>query len=291
MRTLATLAAVWALLAGARPQAALAATVERDIGVGGVTRSYLIHVPATWDGVRPIPVLFVFQGAGSDAESMVLATGFDALAAETSMLVVYPRAPAETLRYDVNPPAGRESADVLLVDALLARLRERFPVDARRVWATGFSNGAALCYRLAAERPQVFAAIAPVAGYLPDLVRAAPVVPVPLLHVHGTADRRVAPPSLAGDADSPVVTWARWNGATRGPVVGTLPDTGDLVVRRAAYEGPTPRCDAQLLLVERADHEWSGGPAGAISRAVLAFFAAHPQDEPKPARPAPAGPR
>src|SRR5438034_374010 len=128
MRPLATLAALWALLAGARAPAALAATADREIAVDGTTRSYLVHVPATWDRVRPIPVLFVFQGAGSDAESMVAATGFDALAEETSMLVVYPRALAETLRYDVDPPAGRPSADVLLVDALLARLREPLAV-------------------------------------------------------------------------------------------------------------------------------------------------------------------
>jgi polyhydroxybutyrate depolymerase len=280
MRTVATFAALAALL-GTPRFAAAAERVERDIVVGGATRSYLIHVPATWDRVRPIPVLFVFHGAGGDPESMVEATGFDALAAETNMLVVYPAAPRRTKRYDVDPPAGRSSADVQLVDAILDRLRERFPVDPRRIWATGFSNGAALCYRLAAERPNVFAAIAPVAGYLPNLVREPPVVPVPLLHVHGGADRVV--PTLSGDPDSPVATWARWNGAANGPVVGTLPGTGDLVVRRAAYAGPTPRSDARLLLVEGDGHVWSGGPGGAISRAILEFFVTHPKDDPKPA--------
>lgn len=282
MRALATLAAAATVLGLIRSPTAAAASVEREIVVGGATRSYLVHVPATWDQVRPIPVLFVFHGAGSDAESMVHATGFEALAAVTNMLVVYPRAPARTKRYEVDPPPGRPSADVELVDAILMRLRERFPVDPRRIWATGFSNGAAFCYRLAAERPQIVAAIAPVAGYLPSLVRAAPVIPVPLLHVHGASDRRVVAPGLSSP-DSAVATWARWNGAGNGPALDKLPGTGGLVVRRALFQGPTPRSTAQLLLVEGDDHVWSGGPAGVISRAILEFLVAHPLDEPKPA--------
>src|SRR5262249_8742748 len=153
------------------------------------------------------------------------------------MLVVYPRAPAPALRYEVDPPPGRASADVLLFDAILARLRERFAIDPRRVYSTGFSNGAAFCYRLAAGRPSVVAAIAPVAGYLPDLSREGTTVPVPVLHVHGTADERV------GASDDPVATWARWNGATKGPVRDVLA-WGGLRLRRSAYSGASPRSDA-----------------------------------------------
>lgn len=151
MRVPALLVAVPAFLDLARPPGAGAEGVEREIVVRGETRSYLIHVPATWNRSRPLPVLFVFHGTGSDAESMVRATGFDALSDAEPMLVVYPRATGRVKRYEVDPPAGRTSADVELVDAILARLRERFPLDARRIWATGFSNGAALCYRLLVE--------------------------------------------------------------------------------------------------------------------------------------------
>lgn len=292
MRLRPLLAGLGVLLAGAHASGAEPATVERTIDVGGVTRSYLIHVPRTWDGVRPLPVLFVFHGAGSDAESMVRATGFDALAdasPATPLLVVYPRAPAASKRYEVDPPRGRPSADVLFVDALLERLRARFPVDARRIAATGFSNGAALCYRLAAERPRVLAAIAPVAGYLPDLSGVDPSVPVPLLHVHGTADGRVGAPGAGAGSASAVRTWAQRNAAGRGPVETRLPDPGGLVLRHLAYAGPSPRSDTQLLLAEGQGHVWPGGPGGTVSRTILAFLAAHPQDA-TPDLAGPAGP-
>ena len=141
MRTLVTIAVLATLLGAISGTSAAAESAERMIVVDGATRSYLIHVPGTWDRVRPIPVLLVFHGAGSDAESMVRATGFDAMAAGSHMLVVYPRAPSPVLRYEVDPPAGRESADVRFVDALLERLRARFPIDPRRIYATGFSTG------------------------------------------------------------------------------------------------------------------------------------------------------
>ena len=287
MRRLLAPLAVLALLHGSTCRSAVAATVERRIEVDGTTRSYLVHVPTTWDRLRPIPVLFVWHGAGSSAEDMVRGTGFDALADDTPMLVVYPQAPSATKRFDVDPPAGRTSADVLFFDALLGRLKERFPVDLRRVWCTGFSNGAALCYRLAAERPEVVAAVAPVAGYLPGLERRDPVVPVPLVHVHGTRDQRVPPPKLSGDANAAVPRWARWNGCTLGPVTATLPGTAPLAVERASYTGPTSRSDTQLWLVEGKDHEWAGGPGGPISRAILEFLRSHPGPEPAAAVPTP----
>jgi poly(3-hydroxybutyrate) depolymerase len=219
----------------------------------------------------------VFHGAGSDPESMIRATGFDALADTTPMLVVYLRARSRALRYQVDPPPGRVSEDVLFVDALLERLRARFRVDAGRIWATGFSNGAALCYRLAAERPDVFAAIAPVAGYLPRHERAEPVVPVPLLHVHGTEDVRVGAPGADGPG-SAVATWARWNGATALSPEVLESEPGGLAFRRRTWTGATPRSDAALLLVEGQGHVWPGGPGGGVSRAILAFLRAHPRD-------------
>jgi len=283
MRTLVTIA-VLTLLGVISATSAAAESAERTIVVDGTTRSYLIHVPATWDRVRPIPVLLVFHGAGSDAESMVRATGFDAMAAGSNMIVVYPRAPSPALRYEVDPPAGRESADVRFVDALLERLRARFPIDGRRIYATGFSNGAAFCYRLAAERPRMIAAIAPVAGYLPRLTRGAGAIPIPLMHVHGGMDGRVRPPGSPGAPGSGfVATWAEWNGATPTPIADKLPGTGTLDVRRTAYRGPTPRSDAQLLLVLGDGHTWSGGPGGPISRAILEFLVAHPRDDAQPA--------
>lgn len=289
--------ALAALAMGATPRASGAdETVEREIDVGGIVRSYRISVPATWDRKSPIPIVLVFHGWGSDPENMVDSTGFDAMVATRHALVVYPRAVRAAKRFEVDPPEGRTSGDVLFVDALLARLRERFVLDERRIFATGFSNGASFCYRLASDRPALIAAIAPVAGSLPALARAAPVVPIPLLHVHGAADDRVPAPPLRGGPTDSVPRWAAWNGCRPEPAVGSSTSAGRFSVRRADYAGPTPRSDASLVLVDGVDHDWPGGRGGMTSRLVLDFFFSHPKDPPppppdvRPAAPLPASP-
>ena len=54
----------------------------------------------------------------------------------------------------------------ILFSSLLNNLFANRPIDTTRVYATGFSNGALLCYRLANQLTNRFAAIAPVAGDL-----------------------------------------------------------------------------------------------------------------------------
>ena len=273
IRSRALLAILLAVTFAPSRNASAGDAVEREIVVGRLTRSYLISVPSTWDGKQPIAVMFVFHGSGSDPENMVEATGFGAMAEARPAIVVYPRGLKPDQRFDVDPPAGTVSADVLFFDALLARLRARFLIDDRRVFATGFSNGAAFCYRLATDRPGVIAAIAPVAGYLPAMDRATTQMPIPLLHVHGTADERVSLPA-------PVATWAAWNGCRAETVQSTFVTPKGLVVRRTDYAGKTPRSDASLVLVEGIGHDWPGGEGGVASKLIYDFFFAHPRDPP-----------
>jgi predicted esterase len=79
--------------------------------------------------------------------------------------------------------------DGAFFDQLLVELARVVPVDARRVFLTGLSNGGAISHRLACERPSVVAAIATVGGtnqYTAAGGRCAARVPV--LAIHGSDD-------------------------------------------------------------------------------------------------------
>lgn len=83
--------------------------------------------------------------------------------------------------------ARRQVDDVGFLRRLLDDALGRWPIDPRRVYAVGISNGGMMAYRLAAEVSSRVAAIASVAGALvcePEPLHRA----VPVVHFHGTQD-------------------------------------------------------------------------------------------------------
>ena len=155
--------------------------------VEGQTRRAIVYAPSRGNGKAPL--IFSFHGAGDDVENFQY-TGIHRAYSEA--IVVYFQGAA---RQGSGFPGwqtekGQDNdRDLKLVDAALASLREKFKVDDTRVYATGFSNGAGLTYLLWAERPNVFAAYAPVAARLRPSVL--PTQPKPLFHIAGTRDPQI----------------------------------------------------------------------------------------------------
>ena len=58
----------------------------------------------------------------------------------------------------------QQDRDLKFFDQVLASLKKDYKVDEKRIYATGHSNGGGFTYLLWAERGDVFAAVAPVAG-------------------------------------------------------------------------------------------------------------------------------
>lgn len=44
---------------------------SRRLKVGTLQRTYLLHVPKSYDGTKPLPVVLAFHGGGSHAQAMV----------------------------------------------------------------------------------------------------------------------------------------------------------------------------------------------------------------------------
>ena len=187
-------------------------------------------------------------------------------------------------------PGETSEDDVGFLAALVASLSKELGVDPKRVFATGFSNGAAMVYRLACERPELVAAIAPVSGALsqtiPHVQRAAR--RVPLLSMHGTADTTV--PYDSGERAQNVADWVRRNGCAKQPVVTRAPDvdpSDGATARIERYMGCADGADVVRYAIEGGGHTWPGtGPqrpsAGNACRdfeagvVIWEFFAAHP---------------
>ena len=88
--------------------------------------------------------------------------------------------------------------DVGFAKAMIETIGSGLKIDADRVYATGFSNGAMFTHRLAAEAPELFAAVAPAAGTIggvphdgTDTMMINPTANIPILLSHGMADTHV----------------------------------------------------------------------------------------------------
>ena len=271
-------------------------TVRRTLDVAGVRRSYLLQFPASRRPGEPMPLLLVFHGGGGTGSNIAEHIGLSPAATPRGYVVVYPDG---VNGYWSDGRAARAGADdVGFVRSLLDSLRRELPLDSRRIFATGISNGAGMAFRLACDLPGTFAGIAPVAGGLPAELenRCAVAAPVSLLMFQGTLDRLM--PYDGGDlslrrgrvlpATTTASLFARVNGCSDQPVEGAEPDTvtDGTRVRRSSYPGCRDGRDVVLFTIEGGGHTWPGGPpvgrsVGRVTRdldatrVMLDFFDRH----------------
>jgi polyhydroxybutyrate depolymerase len=157
--------------------------------VAGQAREALVYLPP---GTNAAPVVFAFHGHGGNARQAARSFGFEKLWPEAA--VVYMQGlptpgrltdPEGKLNGWQREAGDQDDRDLKFFAALLAELHRRHPLDDRRLYATGHSNGGAFTYLLWASRPAVFAAFAPSAAAFRG---AAALKPKPGLHVAGEQD-------------------------------------------------------------------------------------------------------
>jgi polyhydroxybutyrate depolymerase len=238
---------------------------ERSVKVDGTTRSYLVHVPPHYDPKKPTPVVLNFHGALTNGGLQVHLSGLSNKADQCNFVVVYPNGTgANSVLFwnsgDYWPkswpkPTEKPADDVRFVAKLLDDLGAVVKVDKKRVYATGLSNGAEMCYRLAAELSDRIAAIAPVGGVM-GISKASPKRPVPVMHFHGTADTFVS----FNNVDGTIKTWVKLNGCTGKPKIVKLPDKAHdgTKVTKTVYGGGRKGAEVILFTIEGGGHTWPG---------------------------------
>ncbi len=275
--------------------------------VGEFRRVYRIHLPASYDGTHPIPLVLVFHGRLQTAEDIAAITRFSELADRAGFIVAYPSGIKDHWNDGRSPfPiwGARNYDDVGFVRSLIRHLKQELAVDPDRVYATGMSNGAMFVQRLACELSDQLAAIGPVDGTLPDLIAqsCAPSQPVSVIEFHGTRDAYVhweggAVRALGGRTLSVPDTIAHWQRVAAcshdSTIVSHLPHR-DADDPTQVWQASTSDCQAGravvLYAVEGGGHTWPGGPDDhslpflgrvtsdvSATEAIWAFFAQHPK--------------
>ena len=175
---------------------------------GGVERTYRLHLPANLPDNAPLVI--VLHGYGGDANPE--AFGMNATADRHGFAVCYPQGERDSRGkrgWNVGYPSQAEMPidDVQFLEDLIGHLHRHYGLSRRNVFCTGMSNGGDMCYLLAAQRPDLFAALGPVAGFMSVAIlrEDKSLQPVPLFEIHGTAD-----PTTRWKAAGAPISRSRW---------------------------------------------------------------------------------
>jgi polyhydroxybutyrate depolymerase len=247
----------------------------REIYSGGLERSYKIHVPPGYDKSHPVPVVVNFHGGGGHAENQERVSGMNRVADAHGFIVVYPNGTGgiagRLLTFNAGVCCGNAKKhnvdDVGFTKNLLDDIGRHFCTDPKRVYATGFSNGALMAYRLACELSDRIAAIGPVGAPI-GVDTCNPSRPVPVLHIHGTDDE--FSPYYGGVGKGPgshlfrsvaytISLWTALNHCASQPKV-TFNKGAVICEARERCEG---NVSVVACTVKGGGHTWPGGHGGA----------------------------
>lgn len=269
-----------------RPTGTPGVSAEHTIVSGGLSRSYILHLPADYRPGRPLPVVMAFHGRKGTGTQIEGFTGISALPA----IAVYPQGlpGAEDKTAWQGAPYASSADDVLFVSDLLTELQRTLCVDPARIYVTGKSNGAGFAGVLACRLSRRIAAVAPVAGafYAGGEAGCSPRRAIPILDFHGTADPIVnyegEPANGLPALSDWLAAWAKRDGCAGQPK--TIFEKDDVT----AFEWPGCRGHAAVVhyRITGGGHTWPGeladsGP-GHVTQTISAtkvmwdFFLNHP---------------
>ncbi len=278
-------------------------TREHELRIGGEDRTFLLHVPTTPRRNRlgvavGYPIVIVLHGSGADGETVQMQSRMDPVADSLHFLVAYPNGVSGFFGMGADWNAGKccgnaarnNVDDLAFLRGTVDDVAKHLPVDRRRIYVAGFSDGGRMAYRVACDASTMVAAVGVVAGSVVDDT-CTPARPVPLIAFHGTDDREVAyaePPEararspllVTPDVPPSVRYWATANRCQHALTRRESPH-----VTRVQFAGCG--ADVAFYAVDGGGHAWPGGAKDGAdgveptreldaTSAMITFFFRHP---------------
>jgi polyhydroxybutyrate depolymerase len=165
----------------------LSPTSTVPFAAAGLKGTYIRNLPAAYDGVTPLPIVFDLHGWSQPAALKAIEGRLPAYGDVHRFITVEPDITRPVALWD----SRLGSADLTWFGALLDSMETSLCIDTARVYVTGMSNGSMMTSAIACTFADRVAAVAPVAG-VRNPSGCAPKRHIPLLAFHGTADPYLA---------------------------------------------------------------------------------------------------
>jgi polyhydroxybutyrate depolymerase len=171
--------------------------------VGGKTRTFILHVPSSYTGNAPVPLVLDWHGLGSSGSAQAGLSGYKALSEQEGFIVAWPNGLENAWNIGPCCTTSRDVDDLGFARAIVADIEQRACIDPKRVYADGYSMGGGMSHYLACNAADVFAAVAPSAFDLleEDEEPCKPARPISVISFRGTSDPIV--PYAGGESMPP----------------------------------------------------------------------------------------
>jgi len=169
-----------------------AGDTRETVRVGSVSRSYVLHVPPTYDGKQPVPLVVDFHMGGDSGSNELTSSPYPAVTDPEGVIMAFPDGKKGTsgTAWNIGPCCVANVDDVAFAKALVAQVQTTACIDPDRVYAVGVGTGGGMAYYLACHAAEVFAAVAPAAWDLlaENVDDCNPPRPITVISFRGTAD-------------------------------------------------------------------------------------------------------
>ena len=203
-------------------------------------RKYIVYVPNTYDGSKPVPLLVDYHPINGSADMRSGSALYEDVTRNDAVIIIYPEGEESPMQnfmgggyaraWNVGP-CCTDADDITFSRKFIEATRKEAYIDGTRIYATGYSMGGGMSNYAACFMADIYAAVAPgsfdLAEELVNSEGCHPVRPIPIMNFRGTNDgvvnyqhqnepSKVVPgkPITFLGAKENFATWASINGCT-----------------------------------------------------------------------------
>lgn len=262
---------------------------EVNIVSDALSRKFYIQFPVPPSQLDAnLPLIIGLHGDGGTGNGFAAYSGIANAAATFNFIGVFPN--AYTGGWNRAVQGTTPADDVLFIEDIIDYMCVTYAINRNRVYVTGHSAGGFMAYRLAIEKADKIAAIAPVAGnmygdannngpaFINNYLGSSNFIKIPILHIHGDADGTVSYPDPNHQPDA----WSEFpltgfSYPTCGETTYTMANVTDVnaTVKKIPFcmDGPTSK-EITLLRIVGGGHEWPSTKLPDVTTRIVQFLLA-----------------
>jgi polyhydroxybutyrate depolymerase len=172
--------------------------------IDGDEREYYVHVPQSYTGASPVPVVFMLHGTSGNGEDFYTRSGWKEVGEDENIITVFPSSwryciiddgvQKNTTKWNTVPAewtfcAGQTPRnDIKFLNTIITELNSKYKIDNKHIYLAGFSNGGQMAAKCGIEMSDKFAAIVQAEGSFSRDTTYIPLRKLPVTFQYGNED-------------------------------------------------------------------------------------------------------